>query len=168
MFSETFSCVSSPVQFAAIKAYEYNIDLQQYVADSSSILKGVSQFIYNEFSAINIQCTKPEGAFYMTIGFNNFKAQIAKLGITTNFELANYVLENYQFAMLPGIDFGFTKEDFFFRIAFVDFDGDEVLKAYQENNKIDLEFIKNYTPNVFDGVEKIKSFIKDLKKVETI
>ena len=163
LFSETFSCVSSPVQFAAVKAYEYNTDLQNYVADSSAILKGVSEFIYKEFSAINIQCTKSEGAFYMTIGFNNFKAQIAKLGITTNLELANYVLENYQFAMLPGIDFGFAKEDFFFRIAFVDFNGEQVMKAYQENNKIDLEFIKIHTPNVFAGVKKMKMFVLDFK-----
>ena len=161
LFSETFSCVSSPVQFAAVKAYEYNTDLQEYVADSSAILKGVSEFIYNEFSKINIQCTKPEGAFYMTIGFNYYKEQIAKLGITTNFELANFVLENYQFAMLPGIDFGFTKEDLFFRIAFVDFNGEQVLKAYKEQKNIDLDFIKNYTPNVFVGVEKVKKFIFD-------
>ena len=164
LFSETFSCVSSPIQFAAVKAYEYNTDLQEYVADSSAILKGVSEFIYNEFSIINIQCTKPEGAFYMTIGFNNYKEQIAKLGITTNFELANYVLENYQFAMLPGIDFGFTKEDLFFRIAFVDFNGEQVLKAYKEQKSIDLDFIKTHTPNIFIGVEKVKNFVEILNQ----
>jgi aspartate aminotransferase len=99
----------------------------------------------------------------MTIGFNTYKDQIAKLGITTNVDLANYILEKYTFAMLPGIDFGFEKEDLFFRIAFVDFNGEEVLQCYKETYKIDLNFLKNKTPNIFAGVEKVKRFMKDLE-----
>ena len=163
LFSETFSCVSSPVQFAALKAYEYHTDIQNYVADSSGILKAISEFVYNEFSKINIQCTKSEGAFYMVIGFNAHKEEISTLGITTSFELANYVLENYKFAMLPGIDFGFEKEDLFFRIAFVDFDGKKVMNTFHTSKKIDANFIQENAPNVFSGVEKIKKFISDLK-----
>lgn len=162
LFSETFSCVSSPIQFAALEAYKFNLDLQKYVADSSAILSGVSKFIYQEFSKENIECTNSKGAFYMTIGFNKHKEKITKLGIRTNFELANYVLENYQFAMLPGIDFGFIKEDLFFRIAFVDFDGEKVMSAYKKNNKIDENFIEKNTPNIYFGVEKIKNFLRDL------
>ena len=162
LFSETFSCVSSPIQFAALEAYKFNLDLQKYVADSSAILSGVSKFIYQEFSKENIECTNSKGAFYMTIGFNKHKEKITKLGIRTNFELANYVLENYQFAMLPGIDFGFIKEDLFFRIAFVDFDGEKVMNAYKKNNKIDENFIQKNTPNIYFGVEKIKNFLRDL------
>tara|TARA_B110000091_G_scaffold214477_1_gene268261 strand:+ start:1017 stop:2288 length:1272 start_codon:yes stop_codon:yes gene_type:complete len=163
LFSETFSCVSSPIQFAALKAYQFDTSLQQYVADSSEILKKLSEFIYKELSIINIQCTKSEGSFYMLIGFNEYKRQILKLGITTSFDLANYVLENYKFAMLPGVDFGFEKDELFFRIAFVDFDGKKVMKAFNSDIEIDLDFIKSNTPNIFSGVEKIKEFILQLK-----
>jgi aspartate aminotransferase len=163
LFSETFSCVSSPIQFAALKAYQFNASVQQYVADSSEILKKLSEFIYKELSIINIQCTKSKGSFYMLIGFNEYKKQILKLGITTSFDLANYVLVNYKFAMLPGIDFGFEKEELFFRIAFVDFDGKKVMKAFNSDLEIDLDFIKRNTPNIFSGVEKIKKFIFHLK-----
>ena len=163
LFSETFSCVSSPVQFAALKAYEFSITLKKYVATSVEILKGISEFIYNEFSEIKIQCTKSEGAFYMVIGFNLFKNKISELGINTNSELANYVLENYKFAMLPGIDFGFKEDELFFRIAFVDFDGEKIMTAFKNNNKVDLDFIKEYAPNIFSGVEKMKKFISDLE-----
>lgn len=137
--------------------------MQQYVADSSEILKKLSEFIYKELSIINIQCTKSKGSFYMLIGFNEYKKQILKLGITTSFDLANYVLVNYKFAMLPGIDFGFEKEELFFRIAFVDFDGKKVMKAFNSDLEIDLDFIKRNTPNIFSGVEKIKKFIFHLK-----
>jgi len=162
LFSETFSCVSSPIQFAAIKAFEYNKDLQNYVATTAAILKNISAFIYKELSEVKVECTKSEGAFYMLIGFNLHKAAILKLGISSSFELANYVLENYNFAMLPGVDFGFEKDELFFRIAFVDFNGESVMKAYSCHKKIDSNFIKEYAPNVFLGVEKIKNFMVDL------
>ena len=163
LFSETFSCVSSPIQFAAIKAFEYPTDLKKYVATSAAILKNMSEFIFKELSEVKIECTKSEGAFYMLIGFNLHKAAILKLGISNSFDLANYVLENYNFAMLPGIDFGFKKEDFFFRIAFVDFDGENMMKTYQKNQNIDTNFIKENAPNIFNGVEKIKKFVIDLQ-----
>jgi aspartate/methionine/tyrosine aminotransferase len=163
LFSETFSCVSSPIQFAAIKAFEYHTNLQNYVATSTAILKNISEFIFNELSAIQVECTKSEGAFYMLIGFNNYKAAILKLGVSSSFELANYVLENYDFAMLPGVDFGFEKEELFFRIAFVDFNGKKIMDAFQPNEIMDTVFIKKYAPNVYLGVNKIKEFVLTLK-----
>ena len=163
LFSETFSCVSSPIQFAAIKAFEYHTNLQNYVATSSAILKNISEFIFNELSAIQIECTKSEGAFYMLIGFNRYKAAILKLGISSSFDLANYVLENYDFAMLPGVDFGFEKEELFFRIAFVDFNGKKIMDAFQSNEIMDTVFIQKYAPNVYLGVNKIKEFVLTLK-----
>ena len=93
----------------------------------------------------------------------SFKEEISTLKITTSIDLANYVLENYKFAMLPGIDFGFEKEDLFFRIAFVDFDGKKVMNTFHTSKKIDANFIQENAPNVFSGVEKIKKFISDLK-----
>ena len=162
LFSETFSCVSSPVQFAAQKAYEFEQDLQNQVRDLSFILKRVSEYIYKEFTDISIECTKSQGAFYMVIGFNNFKSQISKRGIHTSIDLATHVLEKYKVAMLPGVDFGFEKEELFFRIAFVDFDGEKVMKMYQKSQEVSLDFLKQYTPNIMEGVEKIKTFIADL------
>lgn len=162
LFSETFSCVSSPVQFAAVNAYEYKADLKGYVADSAAILKGVSSYIYDAFTEMDIECTRAEGAFYMTIGFNNFKASLADLNTRTSSELANYLLEKYHVAMLPGSDFGFQEEDLFFRIAFVDFEGVQVMNAYKEQGVIDETFIVQYCPSIYKGIQYIQAFIKDL------
>ncbi len=49
----------------------------------------------------------------MMIGFNQFKTQIQSLGINTSNELANYLLDTYQVALLPGSDFGFENTEFF-------------------------------------------------------
>lgn len=113
LFSETFSCVSSPVQFAAVKAYEYSDKLKEYVSISSAILHEISSYVFSELLKNNIDCTNPEGVFYMMIGFNQFKTQIQSLGINTSNELANYLLDTYQVALLPGSDFGFENTEFF-------------------------------------------------------
>lgn len=163
LFSETFSCVSSPVQYAALNAYEYGEDLKSYVAHSSAILKGVSSYIYKAFTAMGIECTKAQGAFYMTIGFNPFRSALAKVGISTSSQLANYLLEKYHVAMLPGSDFGFQEDDLFFRIAFVDFNGVQVMEAYKAQGVIDAEFIAQYCPSIYKGVQMVQQFINDVK-----
>lgn len=162
LFSETFSCVSSPVQYAAINAYEYKDDLKQYVTTSSEILKGVSGYMYDAFSKIGIQCTRSEGAFYMVIGFNAFKEQLAEKGIHTSSALAHFILENFDVAMLPGVDFGFQEEELFFRLAFVDFDGAQVLEAYQKEGKVDEYFIKKHCSSIYNGVQQVQAFVESL------
>lgn len=72
-------------------------------------------------------------------------------------------LANYKFAMLKSVDFGFEKEELFFRISFVDFDGKKVRKTFNSDIEIDFHFIKRNTPNIFSRVEKIKEFIFQLK-----
>lgn len=128
MFSETFSAVSSPIQFAAIEAFKMNDDIKKQIKDCSAILKGVSQYIALKLKEVNIECTEPQGAFYMMVGFNNFKEQINTMGINTSTQLANYLLDNFSVALLPSSDFYFQKEELFFRLAFVDFNGEEVLR----------------------------------------
>ncbi|MDT7831255.1 aminotransferase class I/II-fold pyridoxal phosphate-dependent enzyme [Flavobacteriaceae bacterium S356] len=163
LFSETFSCVSSPVQYAAINAYEYQKDLKQYVADSSAILKGVSAFMYDEFTKVGVQCTRSEGAFYMVIGFNTFKKQLSEMNVRTSSNLAHYILEHFGVAMLPGVDFGFQEEELFFRLAFVDFDGANVMDAYQKGSKIDALFIKEHCPSIYNGVTQVQAFVKSME-----
>ena len=77
LFSETFSCVSSPVQFSAIKAYEYTKNLKEYVASSASILDGISTYIFNELSRCNIQCD-PKMKWYKVMGIQTSWVGFAK------------------------------------------------------------------------------------------
>ena len=59
-------------------------------------------------------------------------------------------------------DFYFKDDALFFRLAFVDFNGEEVLKAYKINKLIDAEFIRKYCPNIFKGTHKIIEFVNGL------
>jgi len=165
LFSETFSCVASPVQYAGIAAYQYSESIQHYVVKTSEILSGIAAFVYDSLTEKGVQCTRAQGAFYMMIGFGAFEDQIHKLGIETSQELALHLLENYQVALLPGSDFGFEDSEFYFRLAFVDFHGEHVMKAYQTIQEIDVAFIQNECPSMYYGVEQLIEFVRALYKV---
>ncbi|MEE9362767.1 MAG: aminotransferase class I/II-fold pyridoxal phosphate-dependent enzyme [Cellulophaga sp.] len=154
-FSETFSAVSSPIQYAAIEAFRMNNGIRTQISDCSVLLKGISQYIFSKLSDVGIQCTQPQGAFYMMIGFTAFKSKFNTLGVFTSEQLSNYILEYSKVALLPASDFYFKEEDLFFRLAFVDFDGEEVLKASKESGVINECFIKEYCPNIYKGVKSI-------------
>tara|TARA_B110000003_G_scaffold172618_1_gene172204 strand:+ start:48024 stop:49292 length:1269 start_codon:yes stop_codon:yes gene_type:complete len=162
LFSETFSCVSSPVQFAAITAYEYGANLKAYVTKSVFILNQIASYIFSKLSTNNIQCTKPQGAFYMMIGFEIFKNKINSLQINTSTELAHYLLENFNIALLPGSDFGFKSTELFFRLAFVDFDGERLMKLVRKETNIDENFIKENCLSIYNGVQQLIKFIREI------
>ena len=162
LFSETFSCVSSPVQYAALKAYEYSKELQDYVATSAAILNGISSYIYNELSKCAIQCTTPQGSFYMMIGFENFKTFLKPLKLDSSTKLSHHLLDNYGVALLPGSDFGFKSNELFFRMAFVDFNGEKVMKAFEKVKDIDELFIKENCISIYKGVQQLIKFTKEI------
>lgn len=162
IFSETFSGVSSPIQHAAVQAFKMSEDVKKHIKDSTSILKGISYYITSKLKEIDIECTESQGAFYMMFGFNKFKERINALGIYTSEQLANYLLDNYRIALLPASDFYFNDEELFFRMAFVDFNGEEVLKAYRENFTVNKSFIEKHCPNIYGGVNKIIEFVEQI------
>lgn len=162
LFSETFSAVASPIQHAAVAAFKYEQDLQNYIRTCSIILKGISQYMFTKLDKTGIACTMPKGAFYMMIGFNKFKDKLHELGIKTSNELADYLLMNYRVALLPGTDFYFKSDELYFRLAYVDFNGEQVLNAYKNSNEIDEAFIKKYCNTIYKGTDQIIKFIRDL------
>ena len=162
LFSETFSAVTSPVQYAAVEAFNMHDQIEQYIKRNSSILKVIANYLYDELTDLNIECTEPQGAFYLMIGFNQYRERIKdQLGIASSSALARYILENYHVAVLPGSDFYFPPEDLFFRLAFVDFDG----KMIPEQAKFDIfkeQHIAEYCPNIVKGIEQLKAFVRAL------
>jgi aspartate/methionine/tyrosine aminotransferase len=162
LFSETFSAVASPIQYAAITAYNYEEYLKNYVQESSNFLRIISKFVYQSLKSVGIDCTKPQGAFYMMIGFENFKDKFHALGIDNSNQLADFLLENYSVALLPSTDFYFQKEELFFRLAFVDFNGEKVLEAFKKFDGNTQEFIRTNCPSIYHGTNQIMKCINDL------
>ena len=59
---------------------------------------------------------------------------------------------------MSGSDFGFEETEFYFRLAFVDFDGKKVIKFFQ--GEIDPDFIQKERPNIALGDASINTICK--------
>lgn len=161
--SETWSCVPAPIQYAAIKAYENNPEIEQYIEDCTKIHALINGWISNKLIELGITCTHAKGAFYNYPDFEAFKEALAQSGITTSEKLCNILIEKYNIACLPGIAFGEIPTKLTMRLSGCDYNGGEVLKAWKSNKDMDEnEFIVTYAPNIKGAVNQFKKFLSEL------
>ena len=147
--SETFSSVSAPIQYAAIAAY--NNDHSEYINNSKNILKAVGEYVYKNLKSNNVIINKPQGGFYLMPEFLNKK-------FSTSSEMCNSVLKETGVALLPGSDFGFSKDKMIARLSFTDFDGHVFMKNVLDTQNIDDDLIFKFSPNIVEGVNKLKKW----------
>ena len=150
--SETFTSVSSPIQYAAIKAFTE--DHSEFLNNSRIILKTISDYIYKELLSIGIKCQKPQGGFYLICDFSEVIKKTNE--IIDGRSLCKKILNEIGFAMLPGSDFGIDNEKLISRIAFVDFDGLNALKILKKYKKTDLNIL---CPKIVKGINKLKEWV---------
>ena len=155
--SETYTAVSTPIQYAAIKAYTE--DHTQYLIKSRKILEIIANYIYKELTNVGIQCQRPQGGFYMICDFTKVLKKSNE--ISDGKSLCNKILSDIGFAMLPGSHFGMQNELLISRIAFVDFDGGKALKLIEKNNKIPDNFLHIACPKIIKGITKLKEWINN-------
>ena len=151
--SETFSSVSAPIQYAAIAAYSNNHD--EYINNSRSILKLVGEYVYNNLKSNKINMNKPQGGFYLMPEFLIKK-------FSTSQDMCSDILEKTGVALLPGSDFGFSKERMIVRLSFTDFNGQEFMDYIKKNNKLDTSLIAKFAPKIAEGTNKLKLWSESL------
>ena len=151
--SETFSSVSAPIQYAAIAAYSNNHD--EYINNSRSILKLVGEYVYNNLKSNKINMNKPQGGFYLMPEFLIKK-------FSTSQDMCSDILEKTGVALLPGSDFGFSKERMIVRLSFTDFNGQEFMDYIKKNNKLDTSLISKFAPKIAEGTNKLKLWSESL------
>ena len=148
--SETFSAVSAPIQYAAIKAYEN--DHTKYIEKSINILSSVGKYVYLNLKSNKVLINKPQGGFYLMPEFVGKK-------FNSSSEMCKDILEKTGVALLPGSDFGFKENKLLARLSFTDFDGQNFMEK-THNEKIDNQTIKNFAPKVVEGVNRLKNWSK--------
>ena len=147
--SETFSAVSAPIQYAAIKAYEN--DHSKYINKSRNILCAVGNYVYENLKSNKILINKPQGGFYLMPEFLNKK-------FNSSSEMCNSILNETGVALLPGTDFGFDQTQMLARLSFTDFNGQEFMNKIEDNQKIDNDHIVNFAPKIIEGIDKLKKW----------
>ena len=153
--SETFTAVSAPIQYAAIKAYSE--DHSEYLENSRLILKMIGDYIYKELSSVGVICNKPQGGFYMICDFSNVVNKTHE--INNDKTLCQKILNDIGFAMLPGSDFGMEEDKLLSRIAFVDFDGSKALKMISKEKPSSDNFLDLTCPKIAKGISLLKDWI---------
>lgn len=97
--------INSITQWACVAALNGS---QDFLKDWVEQFKNRRNYILERFAAIpQVSCYKPEGAFYV---FPNISAYLGKKGkgkvLNTDEELANYLLDHYNVAVVAGSGFG--------------------------------------------------------------
>ena len=151
--SETFSSVSAPIQYAAIKAYEN--DHTKYIDKSRDILRAVGEYVYENLKSNKILINKPQGGFYLMPEFLNKKFKSSS-------EMCDDILIKTGVALLPGSDFGFDKTRMFVRLSFTDFDGKKFMQETQNEQIINNDLILKFAPKIVEGVDKLKKWSESI------
>jgi len=151
--SETFSAVSAPIQYAAIKAYEN--DHSNYIKKSRNILNVVGNYVYKNLRSNKVLINKPQGGFYLMPEFLNKK-------FNSSSEMCDSILNNTGVALLPGSDFGFDQNKMLARLSFTDFDGQKFMNKIDVNQKIDNDLINEFAPKIIKGVDKLKKWSESI------
>ena len=147
--SETFSAVSAPIQYAAIKAYEN--DHTKYIRKSKNILRAVGKYVYSNLKSNKVLISEPQGGFYMMPEFLNNKFK-------TSSEMCDSILKDTGVALLPGSDFGFNSNKMLARLSFTDFNGQEFMEGIDDDKLIDEITINKFAPKIVEGLEKLKKW----------
>ena len=151
--SETFSAVSAPIQYAAIKAYENNHS--DYINKSRNILSAVGNYVYENLKSNKVLINKPQGGFYLMPEFLNKK-------FNSSSEMCDSILNDTGVALLPGSDFGFDQKQMLARLSFTDFDGQKFMNEIKDDETIDFDKISKLAPKVVEGVDKLKKWSESI------
>lgn len=160
--SETFSCVSSPIQYAALAAYTDNVEQDQYIRACTRIHRLASTYLYDRLIEMGVGCVKPAGAFYLFPDFEDMSSQLAGIGIRSSRGLCRYLLNEHRVALLPGSAFYMPEGSLTVRIASVDYDGVAAIRAHLDGQELDDDFVARYLPNLIKGSNALAEFVSNL------
>ena len=163
MASETFTSVSAPIQYAAISGLIECEEMRSYLNNCRKLLLGLATYADHILSTAGVSLSAAQGGFYIFPSFDSFKERLAQRGISNGSELAQRLLEDCGVATLSGVHFGRDDAELTLRLALVDFDGQKVLEALENESidfKIDETFMTKYCERVIIALNKMTEWIK--------
>ncbi|MDT8323197.1 MAG: aminotransferase class I/II-fold pyridoxal phosphate-dependent enzyme [Bacteroidota bacterium] len=165
--SETYTSTSSPIQHAAVAAFRYDDEIEEYLQDERRILKALGATITEMLQAAGVRVKCPQGAFYIFPDFSAFADRFALWGISSSAKMCEKLLEDTGVAILPGSDFGRPDSEFTARLAYVDFDGSKALAGARQLPADQLpgqEFLMRYCGRIIDAAQRITKWLESLPR----
>ena len=164
--SETFTSVSAPIQFAAVRAFNGGVEIDRYLSHVRRILKFIAKELVKDLTESGIRVHMPEGAFYLFIDFSDFRESLLKKGITNSPGLCMKILDETGVAILPGKAFQCLPEDLTARMSFVNFNGSRALTMSEKipmTDPIPPEFKEVCFATLFEGIKKLTEWVSSMK-----
>ncbi len=161
--SETYTSTSAPIQYAAVRAFQGGTRIERYLWLTRRILRAIGRRLHARLTEAGLLVAAPEGAFYLFIDFEPFRAVLGERGITDSRTLCERLLEETGVAALPGADFGRSPEELTIRIAYVDFDGARALAAAEnlpKDTELDGDFVVRYAGDLVKAIENITEWTR--------
>ncbi|MCP4684800.1 MAG: aminotransferase class I/II-fold pyridoxal phosphate-dependent enzyme [bacterium] len=160
--SETYTSVSAPIQYAAVRAFLGGTEIERYLWHSRRILADIAIKLTAMLAEAGASVHPPDGAFYLFPDFSPLADRLAMRGITSSTTLCEQLLQDTGVAMLPGSDFGRPPEELTARIAYVDFDGAKALTASETiplDQSLPDSFAETWCLNVLKGVRVLVDWL---------
>lgn len=166
--SNIWTCVTAPVQYAALVAYGGDPEIEEYIDLCARMHACRTRYLYETMVRLGVPCVEPAGAFYVFPCFAKWREQLLDRGVGNDEDLALYLLDRYEIATLPGSAFH-SAQDYCLRVSssFIDAATDEkaeaLLAAFRENPD-PQHFIEHHHPRLQQVAEQFGEFIRDLEQ----
>lgn len=158
--SETFTSTSAPIQFAAVRAFQGGVEIEDYLTQSRKVLRALGTWSAQRLREPGAQLPLPEGGFYLFPDLTACRRRLAHRELRDSSSLCERLLEDTGVAALPGTVFGRPAEELTLRLAFVDFDGARALSAARMLGEPDEAFLRQYCGRVVTAVERLCDWLE--------
>jgi aspartate/methionine/tyrosine aminotransferase len=165
--TNTWTCVTAPVQYAALAAYAEDPEIDDYIDTCSAMHTIRTCYLYDTMVRLGVPCAEPQGGFYIFPSFERWQEPLAAKGIDTDVDLAMYLLDHYEIATLPGSDFN-SAQPFCLRVSssYIDAATDDAAESLLEAYRADpdpVRFIEDHHPRLHRAVERLEEFVNELE-----
>jgi len=160
--SETYTSVSTPIQYAAVRAFRGGIVIERYLCHARRILSYIGKQSAEILTRAGIRVHPPEGAFYLFVDFSQCSERLIPKGVVDNKTLCEKLLHETGVAILPGASFQRPKEELTARLAYVNFDGSKALAMSETiplSESLPEDFGNYCCASVFEAIHKIVDWI---------
>lgn len=160
--SETYTSVSAPIQYAAVRAFRGGISIERYLWHARRILASLAQQCTDALVRADVRVHLPVGAFYLFLDFSPLAERLTRYGISDSRALCERLLCDTGVALLPGAAFHRPPEELTARMAYVNFDGAKALAASETiplDQTLPEDFVQFWCEDVLEATQHIVHWI---------
>ncbi len=161
--SEIYSCAPTPVQYAALEAYQWEA-VQPYLQHQRRILSMIGCTVVSALQQAGLDVHVPQGGFYLLVDFRPFRESLAPHGITTSTALCEHLFAETGVALLPMSAFGMEEQYLAARLSYVDIDGASVMAASEAiglGAPLPDDFVLQYMVHQMEGIVMLVDYITE-------